>query len=73
MNTGHGGLMDRMDCQLLMMAFTSFHYRSPYLPLCYINYFYRLFTVIKNSTYSCSHVHFTFPLFFHFISFYFSS
>lgn len=24
---GHGGLMDRMDCQLLMMAFTSFHYR----------------------------------------------
>lgn len=25
---GHGGMMDRMDCQLLMMGFTSFHYRS---------------------------------------------
>jgi len=25
---GHGGLMDRMDCQLLMLAFTSFHYRT---------------------------------------------
>ena len=23
---GHGGMMDRMDCQLLMMGFTSFHY-----------------------------------------------
>jgi phosphatidate cytidylyltransferase len=23
---GHGGLMDRMDCQLLMMGFTSFHF-----------------------------------------------
>jgi phosphatidate cytidylyltransferase len=23
---GHGGMMDRMDCQLMMMAFTSFHY-----------------------------------------------
>ncbi len=32
---GHGGLMDRMDCQLIMMAFTSFHYRyfiNPYTP-----------------------------------------
>lgn len=32
---GHGGLMDRMDCQLIMMAFTSFHYRyfiDPYAP-----------------------------------------
>jgi phosphatidate cytidylyltransferase len=25
---GHGGMMDRMDCQLLMMAFTSFHYAT---------------------------------------------
>ena len=25
---GHGGMMDRMDCQLLMMAFTAFHYRG---------------------------------------------
>lgn len=25
---GHGGMMDRMDCQLLMLGFTSFHYRS---------------------------------------------
>ena len=24
---GHGGMMDRMDCQLLMMTFTSFHYK----------------------------------------------
>jgi phosphatidate cytidylyltransferase len=24
---GHGGLMDRMDCQLLMLAFTAFHYK----------------------------------------------
>ena len=24
---GHGGLMDRMDCQLMMLAFTAFHYR----------------------------------------------
>ena len=24
--TGHGGMMDRMDCQLLMMAFTAFHH-----------------------------------------------
>ena len=23
---GHGGMMDRMDCQMIMMAFTSFHY-----------------------------------------------
>ena len=25
---GHGGLMDRMDCQLMMLAFTAFHYRN---------------------------------------------
>ena len=24
---GHGGMMDRMDCHLFMMAFTSFHYK----------------------------------------------
>lgn len=29
---GHGGMMDRMDCQLLMMAFTSFHYRGYIAP-----------------------------------------
>ena len=32
---GHGGLMDRMDCQLLMMAFTSFHYRYYHLLPCH--------------------------------------
>jgi len=25
---GHGGLMDRMDCQLLMLAFTTVHYNT---------------------------------------------
>lgn len=25
---GHGGLMDRMDCQLVMMAFTTFHLQA---------------------------------------------
>ena len=25
---GHGGLMDRMDCILLMIFFTSFYYRT---------------------------------------------
>jgi phosphatidate cytidylyltransferase len=25
---GHGGMMDRMDCQLLMLCFSSFHYKS---------------------------------------------
>jgi phosphatidate cytidylyltransferase len=25
---GHGGLMDRMDCQLMILAFTSFHYST---------------------------------------------
>ena len=30
---GHGGMMDRMDCQLFMMAFTSFHYQYFIMPL----------------------------------------
>ena len=30
---GHGGMMDRMDCQLFMMAFTSFHYQYFITPL----------------------------------------
>lgn len=25
---GHGGVMDRMDCQIFMLGFTAFHYRS---------------------------------------------
>lgn len=29
---GHGGMMDRMDCQLLMMCFTSFHFHRYIAP-----------------------------------------
>ena len=47
---GHGGMMDRMDCQLLMIFFTSFYYFRFIAPKSftgiYDNYYYSVVVAV---------------------------